>query len=76
MSLKDMEVALLMEYFTPQVGQKRLWHRKDTNLSMPQDGHPYMAPPKDGSPQRIIFLYFRQRPAGDEEDKSFLQNGL
>lgn len=43
---------------TPQEGQKRLWHRKGTNLSVPQEGHPYMAPPKDGSPQWIIFSTF------------------
>ena len=27
----------------PQVGQKRLWQRKGTNFSLPQEGQPYMA---------------------------------
>ena len=31
----------------PQVGQKRLRQRKGTNLSLPQWGQPYMAPPKE-----------------------------
>ena len=56
--LKDMEVVLSMEYLTPQEGQKRLWHRKGTNLKEPQPGHPYMAPPKEGSPQLIILSTF------------------
>ena len=32
----------------PQVGQKRLWQRKGTNLSLQQLEQPYMAPPKEG----------------------------
>ena len=37
-SLKDMEVERSIEYLLPQVGQKRLWQRKGTNLSFPQCG--------------------------------------
>ena len=57
-SLKDIFVVRSMEYLFPQVGQNRLWQRKGTNLSFPQWGQPYMAPPKDGSPQLIIFSIF------------------
>ena len=57
-SLKDMEVERSIEYLLPQVGQKRLWQRKGTNLSFPQCGQPYIAPPKEGSPQLIIFSIF------------------
>ena len=56
--LKDMEVERSIEYLLPQVGQKRLWQRKGTNLSFPQCGQPYIAPPKEGSPQLIIFSIF------------------
>ena len=35
-----------MEYFVPQIGQKRLWHRKGTNLKVPHLEQPYIAPPK------------------------------
>ena len=52
--LKDMEVVRSMEYFVPQVGQKRLWQRKGTNFKVPHWVQPYIAPPKDGSPQLII----------------------
>ena len=47
-----------MEYLFPQVGQKRLWQRKGTNLRFPQEGHEYMAPPKEESPQLIILSIF------------------
>jgi hypothetical protein len=43
-----------MEYLVPQVGQNLLWQRKGTNLSVPQEGQPYMAPPQEGSPQLIM----------------------
>ena len=43
-----------MEYLVPQVGQKRLWQRKGTNLSSPHLSQAYMAPPKEGSPQLSI----------------------
>ena len=56
--LKDIEVVRSMEYLFPQVGQKRLWHRKGTNLKVPQDEQPYIAPPKEGSPQLIILSTF------------------
>ncbi len=55
MILKDIEVVLSMEYMLPQVGQNREWQRKGTYLKFPQDGQEYMAPPKEGSPQLIIF---------------------
>ena len=58
MSLKDMEVVRSIAYLFPQVGQKRLWQRKGTNLSLPQEGQPYMAPPKEGSPQPNILSIF------------------
>lgn len=66
-SLKDMEVERSIEYLLPQVGQKRLWQRKGTNLSFPQCGQPYIAPPKEGSPQLIIFRYFPSQKIWDEE---------
>ena len=47
-----------MAYKFPQVGQNRLWQRKGTNLSLPQEGQLYMAPPKEGSPQFIILSIF------------------
>lgn len=56
--LKDMEVVLSMEYMLPQEGQKREWQRKATNLKLLQQGQEYMAPPKEGSPQLIIFSTF------------------
>ena len=58
MSLKDMEVVLSMEYMLPQVGQKREWQRKGTNLKLLQEGQANIAPPKEGSPQLIIFSTF------------------
>lgn len=33
-------------YLLPQEGQKRLWHRKETNLKFSQCGQSYKAPPK------------------------------
>ena len=57
-SLKDIDLVRSMEYLLPQEGQKRLWQRKGTNLSFPQCGQPYIAPPKEGSPQLIIFSIF------------------
>ncbi|MEY8354385.1 hypothetical protein AALB39_13665 [Lachnospiraceae bacterium 54-53] len=33
-----------MEYILPQVGQKREWQRKATNLKLPQQGQANMAP--------------------------------
>ena len=51
MILKDIEVVRSMEYLLPQVGQKRLLHRKGTNLRLPQCPQPYIAPPKEGFPQ-------------------------
>ena len=54
-SLKDMEVERSQQYLTPQVGQKRLLHRKGTNFIFPHWEQAYMAPPKEGSPQFIIF---------------------
>ena len=39
-SLKDIAVDLSLEYLTPQVGQNLEWHRKGTNLSVPQCGQP------------------------------------
>ena len=56
-----------MEYLLPQVGQKRLWQRKGTNLNFPQCVQTYMAPPKAGSPQLIIFQYFPSQCLWDEE---------
>lgn len=53
-SLKDILVVRSMEYLFPQVGQKRLWQRKGTNLKFPQLGQWYIAPPKEGSPQPNI----------------------
>ena len=55
---KDIEVARCILYLLPQEGQKRLWQRKGTNLSFPQLGQPYMAPPKDGSPQESNLSMF------------------
>ena len=52
--LKDIEVVRSMEYLVPQIGQKRLWHRKGTNLKVPHLEQPYIAPPKEGSPQLIM----------------------
>lgn len=52
MSLKLMEVVLLMEHLFPQEGQKRLWQRKGTNLRLPQ----LVQPPKEGLPQPSILL--------------------
>ena len=57
-SLKDMAVVRSIEYMLPQVGQKRLWQRKGTNLRCPQLSQRYIAPPKAGSPQLIIFSTF------------------
>ena len=57
-SLKDMEVERSWQYLTPQVGQKRLLHRKGTNFIFPHWEQAYMAPPKEGSPQFIIFSMF------------------
>lgn len=75
-SLKDMEVERSIEYLLPQVGQKRLWQRKGTNLSFPQCGQPYIAPPKEGSPQLIIFRYFPSQKIWDEEYIWFPHNSL
>nr|WP_330413183.1 hypothetical protein [Dorea formicigenerans] len=57
-SLKDIFVERSMQYLLPQVGQNLEWQRKGTNFSSPQWGQPYMAPPKEGSPQLIIFSMF------------------
>src|SRR5699024_2571765 len=58
MSLKSIEVERSMAYLFPQVGQKRLRQRKGTNFNLPQWGQPYMAPPKEGSPQFNILSIF------------------
>ena len=39
-SLKDIAVDLSLEYLAPQVGHNLEWHRKGTNLSVPQCGQP------------------------------------
>ena len=57
-SLKDIDVVRSMEYLLPQEGQKRLWQRKGMNLRFPQCGQLYIAPPKEESPQFIIFSIF------------------
>ena len=57
-SLKDIDVVRSMEYLLPQEGQKRLWQRKGMNLRFPQCGQPYIEPPKEESPQFIIFSIF------------------
>ena len=36
LSLKDIEVVCCIAYLFPQVGQKRLWQRKGTNLRWSQ----------------------------------------
>lgn len=58
MSLKDIAVDLLLEYLAPQVGQNLEWQRKGTNFRLPQEGQPYMVPPKEGSPQPITLSIF------------------
>lgn len=57
-SLKDIDVVRSIEYLLLQEGQKRLWQRKGMNLRFPQCGQPYIAPPKEESPQFIIFSIF------------------
>ena len=52
------ETPTPMAHKFPQVGQKRLWHRKGTNFSLPHLGQPNIAPPKEGSPQLIILSTF------------------
>ena len=57
-SLKAIRVERSWEYFTPQVGQKRLLQRKETNFMLWQVVQTYMAPPKEGSPQFSILSIF------------------
>ncbi len=56
MSWKAMELALSWQYLMPQVGQNLLLQRKGTNLRLLHLGQEYIAPPKAGSPQLIIFV--------------------
>ena len=57
-NLKDIAVDLSLEYLAPQEGQNLEWQRKGTNLRLPQWGQPYMAPPKEGSPQLMTLSMF------------------
>ena len=58
MSLKAIAFVRSMEYLVPQEGHNLHLHRNGTNLSLPHFSQPYIAPPKDESPQWIIFSIF------------------